>query len=221
MEQVAPPPARPYLTRAGIARVRRAYDFQPVEDILAASRTVDVRVALLGCTAQKLDRRAPAAFLYSRSPLFRKALEYAARTCDAALVLSAQHRVLELAAEVAPYELALDDVTGADYAAWSDAVALQLRSLFPPPWRVEFVVLCGERYVRQVRRQLVCGWTEPLVRQGQGKRVGMGIGERSAWLDEQLHNRLPPRHVHTSAACLTDGGSFRCGLPESSTWGRP
>ena len=196
-------------------RVEAAYGFLPLARVMKERPRQHCRVALLGCTAQKAAWREPAAFLYSRSPFFRKALEYAARTCDAALVLSAKHGVLELHEEVEPYDLALADVTGQAYRDWTARVDARLAELLPQGYVAELVVLCGERYVFKLARPEAWVWRETLVKHVKGRTLGLGIGERSAWLDEQLRHKLPPRHAHGEAC---HWGTL-CRVPSEALWG--
>lgn len=181
---------------AAIRQVKRAWGFEPLRRTLDHLPHNYPRIALVGCTSQKLDTKAPAGLLYS-SRLFNASLEYAARTCDGALVLSAKHGVLELHEMVEPYDLHLGELTGQDYQHYCSRVSERLRGMLEPwhkgrDWRPEMVVLAGERYWWKLERPSGWTWSFPLEYSRQGKRVGMGLGERHAFLRHQL-DQLPER----------------------------
>lgn len=86
-----------------------------------------MRVGLIGCSATKLDRAAPAADLYT-GPVF--SLERAwitARTdVDVWAILSAKHGLVMPDQVVEPYDLALGDLSAAERRAWAERTREQL-----------------------------------------------------------------------------------------------
>jgi hypothetical protein len=137
-------------------------------------------IGLVACSAQKLDRSAPARELYC-SPLFRKSLAYAAARCSKVYVLSARHHLVELDTMLEPYEHRLG--TAEQREQWGDAVARELVKRHGGD--VAALLLAGADYVDPIRlgflvtpgaRELYT--VEPLAR--------MQVGERLRWLNEQL-----------------------------------
>jgi predicted glycosyl hydrolase (DUF1957 family) len=131
-----------------------------------------MRIALVACCGQKLDRAAPAGELYT-SPLFRKAASYA-RTFDRWYILSAKHGLLRPDVVVEPYDCTLLGMRKVDRLAWGRRVFDQMTT--EGIAGVEFVALAGAKY------------TEPLVRVGLPVKTplkGLGIGQQLAWLTKR------------------------------------
>lgn len=137
-------------------------------------------IGLISCSAQKLDRPAPARELYC-SPLFRKSLAYAERRCERVYVLSARHHLVELDTVHEPYEHRLGGV--AERERWGDAVACELVARHGGD--LAALLLAGTEYVDPIR----LGWlwtpgarelyiVDPL--------AGLQVGQRLRWLNEQL-----------------------------------
>lgn len=153
------------------------------------------RVFLIGCGKSKLDRPAPASQLYT-GQLFRKSLAYAEaelgqRRDGEIYVLSAQYGLSALGDELQPYDLTLARMSRDDRAAWGWDVAGVMHEVGLLDEEREFVFLAGRTYVdalqeglRQVMREtginsLTC----------QAPLHGLGLGERLAWLTDQLQLR--------------------------------
>jgi hypothetical protein len=83
-----------------------------------------MRIALVACCGQKLDRAAPAGDLYT-SPLFKKAAAYA-RTFDGWYILSAKYGLVRPDAVIAPYDCTLLKMRKADRLAWGRKVLDQM-----------------------------------------------------------------------------------------------
>lgn len=84
-------------------------------------------VAVIPCSATKLDRPAPAAELYAASAYFRGALAAALAETDEVYVLSARHGLVALDEVLAPYDVRMGDagsVTELDLAAQALALGL-------------------------------------------------------------------------------------------------
>lgn len=98
-------------------------------------------IGLVACSAQKLERPAPARELYC-SPLFRKSLAYAERRCERVYVLSASHGLVELDTVVSPYDRRLGGKK--EREAWGRRVASTLIDRHGRD--VEYLVLAGRDY---------------------------------------------------------------------------
>jgi hypothetical protein len=128
-----------------------------------------MRIALVACCGQKLDRAAPAGELYT-SPLFRMAAAYA-RRFDSWYILSAKYGLVRPDAVIEPYECTLLNMRAVDRLAWGRRVADQMAA--EGIAGAGFVALAGAKY------------TEPLVRAGVSMETplkGLGIGKQLAWL---------------------------------------
>jgi len=115
------------------------------------------RVALVGCGASKVDTDAPvpAANLYD-SNYFKLKREYARQTCDAWVIISAEHGVLSPDEEIEPYQASLDpsseDYIG-DYEAgkWSVRTSRSISTMFSF-WNLNTtaVLLMGSNYLEHI-----------------------------------------------------------------------
>jgi hypothetical protein len=137
------------------------------------------RVALVGCSARKLDRGAPARELYT-SALFRAAVAYAEAKCDAVRVVSALYGAVELDAHLEPYDRNLRAFGKRDREGWGVRTVAEVIGGFAVP--PVLVVLAGQVYADA----LVFGahWHN-LPRPEEPLRGVKGCGARVAWLKEQ------------------------------------
>ena len=134
------------------------------------------RVALVGCSATKLSRKAPARELYTSS-LFRASYEYAEKTCDAVLIVSTFHGLVTPDTVLEPYDRNLRKLRKIERESWGMRTIGELWSKFKVP--PQLVILAGKVYAEA----LVFGahWhglpkpEEPL------ERI-VGCGTRVAWL---------------------------------------
>lgn len=143
------------------------------------------RVALISCSAQKLDHAAPAARLYT-STLFRKAVAYAVTHCDGWHVLSGKHGLVAPEQVIEPYDQKLTvtptTVDGRKIPTeWAGDVSRALATEYGVVelWSTTFVVLAGGIYEENLRT--IAGTIDmefPL--------AGMQIGERLQWLTRQV-----------------------------------
>lgn len=134
-------------------------------------------VGLVACCGRKLAAPAAARDLY-QSPLFKKSLALAERTCDVVYVLSAKHGLLELDQVVEPYQMRLGVGRGASWEAqaWGHRTAAQLRAKFDG---ARLVYFAGNLYRRSLEAGLMA-----LHFQGSSEAplAGMGIGESLRYL---------------------------------------
>lgn len=145
------------------------------------------RVALVGCSAVKLDRPAPARELYT-SPLFRLSLAWAEEHCDAAFIVSARYELVELDREIAPYDVKIADIGGTrDREAWAWRVVGSLVTRFGDRV-IQPVLLLGEAYADPLRTPLLIrmnGYQGPAWKRPEEPLRKMMIGERLSWLKAQ------------------------------------
>jgi len=134
-------------------------------------------IVLISCVSQKLPHRARAAELYT-SPLFVGALRYArSLNPDAIYILSAKYGLLDLEAEIEPYDVTLLNMRASEVRAWAARVLAQLR-LCTDPQRDHYVFLAGEKY----RQYLV-----PHMRSYEVPMQGLSIGRQLQFLARHGH----------------------------------
>lgn len=104
-----------------------------------------MRIGLVGCVKSKLGRPAPAGDLYV-SPLFQGRRRYVEATCDAWLILSAEHGVLDPKTVIAPYDRTLVGASDEARRAWALRVLDDLRERFPDLGAHEFELHAGRDY---------------------------------------------------------------------------
>jgi hypothetical protein len=90
------------------------------------------RVALVGGSPSKLKKSAPARELYT-SALFRASYEYAEKTCDAVLIVSAFYGVVAPKAVIRPYDRSLRKYTKSEREHWGVRTIGQLLPSFVLP----------------------------------------------------------------------------------------
>lgn len=142
-----------------------------------------VTIALVGCSATKLDRASPARELYS-SPLFQKSLAYAERVLFAqhTFILSAKHGAIAPEKVIEPYDLVLKAFEPWELADWAHVVGIQLRDALglnlvePSPPNLRFVLLASDLYLPDLPQG--CILEKPL--------AGKQIGERLSCLNAHL-----------------------------------
>jgi len=128
-----------------------------------------VRVALIGCGKRKGSKAVRAKDLYT-GPLFALARRYAERRCDAFLILSAKHGVVDPDRVLGPYEQSMGSLTRAERAEWA---RLALARVTEVARRAEIVFLAGSDYEGAVDGLSV-----------EAPLRGLSIGARMKWLKE-------------------------------------
>jgi hypothetical protein len=124
-------------------------------------------LALIGCSATKLDRAALARELYT-GPLFRLALAYAELVAERVLILSAGYDVLSPSQLVDTYDAKL---TALNSKAWGTRVSRRLVEEGLPE---NVLFLAGETYFAPLDVPGKETWHRPL--------SGLGIGEQKRHL---------------------------------------
>jgi len=131
------------------------------------------RVILVGCVKLKLDRPAPAKNLYC-SPLWRHRRRYAEASGRPWLILSARHGLIDPDRRIAPYDLALGQLTAAQRREWGERVARQLEEKLGPIAGTTFELHAGAVYRRAIEPGIAERGgvvTAPLARLGQGEQL--------------------------------------------------
>jgi hypothetical protein len=88
-------------------------------------------LAIIGCTKTKYACTMPAADLYSKSVLFKKALAYCRDRYDLILIASAKHGIITCDKILEPYNLSLYDISKTDVVAWGQECAKQIQAIRP------------------------------------------------------------------------------------------
>lgn len=104
-----------------------------------------MKVALLSCTSKKKSYKCSASEMYSESPRFALAYEYAKMTCDEVYVLSAKYGLIPEDMEIEPYDETLKDKSTHERRAWSEKVLHNLNNIASFQ-NDEFLVLAGVAY---------------------------------------------------------------------------
>lgn len=107
------------------------------------------KIVLISCVSQKLPHKACAEDLYT-STLFKLNLKYARKLKpDEIFILSAKHGLLELDAELAPYNVTLNEMRSAERKAWATTVLKQLAK-HTNLKDDHFVFLAGQNYRKYI-----------------------------------------------------------------------
>jgi hypothetical protein len=140
-----------------------------------------VRVALVGCGADKREGRHAARDLYTGS-LFRAGLSHAEATADEVLIVSAHHHLVELDQEIGAYERSLASMRKIEREAWEERVVGDLVARYSGV-PIELTVYAGAMYADAIagalRRWQRSGggvawrWSTPL--------AGLSVGYRLRW----------------------------------------
>lgn len=104
-----------------------------------------MKIGLLSCTSSKKSYSCTAAEMYSESPRFRLAYEYAKLTCDKIFVLSAKYGLLLEEEIIEPYNETLNDKSTYERREWSNQVISRLK-IYCNVDLDEFIILAGVNY---------------------------------------------------------------------------
>ncbi len=137
-------------------------------------------IGLIACSAQKLNRAAPARELYC-SQLFQKSLAYAEHHCDTTYVVSALHGLVELDRVLEPYD---KRIAGSKLRlkAWAEPIAAELVRRHGDD---HYVLLAGYEYAFPLSQAIkrAVGRRDAFVAE---PLAGMMIGDRLALLKAQI-----------------------------------
>jgi hypothetical protein len=135
-----------------------------------------MRVALISCTSKKKEYKCKASELYSESPRFALAYEYAKKKCDRIYILSAKHGLVSADEIIEPYNETLKDKSASERKRWSLSVFMELQSKFSLE-EDEFLILAGSAYNEHLL-PYIKKYELPL----KGKSLGNWIPELKAML---------------------------------------
>lgn len=147
-----------------------------------------MKIVLLSCVASKGKEKSKAKDLYKGS-LFSKSFSYAKKlNPDKIFILSALHSLLELDAEIDPYNVTLSNIPKSkrksdlkvlnkeEKIKWGEEVIEQLQRKANLN-EDTFIILAGESYIKPIRTNIKI-ILEPM--------KGLKQGERLKFLTEQL-----------------------------------
>lgn len=136
-------------------------------------------IALVSCSAKKLDRAARARELYT-SALFRLSVAYVTNVLRIPwFIVSARHGLVHPDTKIAPYDASVAKMRKRERSAWADRIRQSIRELRcwkvgKPPDRRTLTVLAGGEYAWAVCTMPGYVVHEPM--------RGLMIGQRLAWL---------------------------------------
>lgn len=142
-----------------------------------------LRVALVGCSASKLKKSAEARELYT-SALFRAAYDYAEKTCDAVLIVSAFYGVVAPKAVIQPYDRSLRQYNKREREDWGVRTVGQILPSFKVP--PQLIILAGKLYADALAHG--AHWHN-LPRPEEPLRGIVGCGPRVKWLKANTTGR--------------------------------
>jgi len=145
------------------------------------------RIGLIACSAAKIDdgQRHEARDLY-QGDLFSKARAYVEATCDAYLILSACHNVLQPTERIYAYDYSMSQHTAFSRPFWDRKTYAQLELLLDP----EDTVLCLAS--APYRNWATPNLTHHVPWSVEAPLAGLGIGQQKAWLKNELARTLNP-----------------------------
>lgn len=133
------------------------------------------KIVLISCVSKKLAHKAKAAELYTSS-LFRGNLRFAQKLkADAIFILSAKYGLLELDAEIEPYNITLNTMSASEVKLWAAKVLQQLEQKADLATD-QFVLLAGIKY----RKYLL-----PYLKHYEVPLEGLTIGKQLRALQQQ------------------------------------
>ena len=157
------------------------------------------RVVLLGCVKLKLDHPAPAKDLYF-SPLWNGRRAYAEAAGCPWLILSAKYGLLDPEQSIAPYDVALADLTASARRAWGERIVEALQARFDSLDGMTFDVHAGAAYREAIAprlRELGATIEEPLLGLTMGRQLSFYQSHSSA---SGRHAAPPQRRRHATPA---------------------
>lgn len=126
------------------------------------------RIALISCTSKKEYHSCPAVELYSKSPTFRLAYNFANIVADEIYILSAKHGLVSKDTIIEPYNDTLIGKPKEHKKAWSNKVLSQLKSIVSIE-QDKFIILAGKDYHEYLTQDIKHYWL-PLEGKRQGER---------------------------------------------------
>lgn len=115
------------------------------------------RITLISCTNSKADHPCAAHVMYSKSPRFRLAYEFAKMAADKVFILSAKHGLLTEHSMIEPYNETLSNKSLNERKQWSENVIGKLEREADLN-NDYFTILAGETYYEQLLPKLKHYW---------------------------------------------------------------
>lgn len=139
-----------------------------------------MKIGLVSCSKSKIEFRAPARELYSKSDLFKKALEYAEKNYDKVFILSAKHGLIDPDKVIEPYEKTLKNMTSLQRTIWQIKVFDQMKEEFDFKEVDAIYFHAGKAY-----RDLIEYTLDNLKIKHHNPLSGLGIGKQKRWYLEK------------------------------------
>ena len=130
-------------------------------------------IALIGCVKSKQKRSCKAVDMYI-SPLFRKSLDYAKKTCSNIYILSAKYGLLHMDDIISPYNETLNQKTEHEKKIWAAKVHQQMQKEGIST-KDKIMFLAGKNYYKYLKI-VYTNSINPL--------DGLTMGKRLKWLKE-------------------------------------
>ena len=130
-------------------------------------------IALIGCVKSKKKNICKAKDMYI-SPLFRKSLNYASKTCSNIYILSAKYGLLSMDDIISPYNETLNQKTEHEKKIWAAKVHRQMQEKGIST-EDKIMFLSGESYYKYLK-MIYKNSITPL--------AGLQMGKRLKWLKE-------------------------------------
>jgi len=143
-----------------------------------------MKVALLSCTSSKKEYPCTAAEMYSPSPRFALAYQYAKQVADVVYVLSAKHGLLSENEVIEPYNETLNDKSKAERRIWANHVLKSLEKKYSLETD-EFIIIVGRVYNEFLISSMKLH-TLPL----EGKSMGMWIPKLRELIDKSNNEEV-------------------------------
>lgn len=160
-------------------------------------------VVLIGCSATKLERAAPARDLYT-GRVFRESVKYAEAIGARWFVLSALHGVVAPETVIEPYDVTLTKLSKGERLSWAGMVAEQLDALGAPS---RITVLAGAEYVAGCERYgRHRTFDAPLAGLGNGARYARLVELRETVEQERGESQALDEARSWMRSAVADGG---------------
>ena len=150
---------------------------------------LNMKIALLSCTSMKKKHSCTAAEMYSESPRFKLAYEYAKTIADCVFILSAKHGLIPEDEIIEPYNETLTDKSSQERREWAENVLIELTKVSNLE-SDEFFIVAGTKYYEYLA-PYIKNYHLPL----KGKSLGNWIPELKQLIkDDGISNQGEELH---------------------------
>ena len=129
-----------------------------------------MKIAIISCSARKLNFACSAKEMYSPSSTFSLSLEYAKKFADQIFILSAKYGLIDPNMEIVPYNLNLAALSKQERINWAERVIEELQKVSDIE-NDHFTLLAGKNYY-QLLIQKINNYSLPLEHDSLGNRPG-------------------------------------------------